>query len=315
LAQAGRKTGLFHSQEGYSLRRVQDGVWVEVNLTVSRLHVKPKTLGLITARDVRVQRDSQPQLRRGDGEQQRAVASASECSWSAEIDSANKFRFRYFESAIESITGQSPDYFLEGINRWWSIVHPDDQPRWEKAFLRLRAGQPIDEEYRLVRPDGAIRWVRDRVAATRTEKPRSIRLEGILTDVTESKLAQESVPSNEAPWQTFVKESPALAFLKDGEGRYRFVNPAFLRVFGKKAGDVLGKTDSEAFSAAMANQLTVSDGDVLDDNRSIDVPIVVSESDGEARPWLLLKFPVPDAAGRRMVGGLLVEAVEKPTLV
>src|SRR6266849_5213332 len=53
LRQASRKSGVFHSQEGYFIRTMQEGVWVPVNLTIARLHVKPKTLGLITARDVR----------------------------------------------------------------------------------------------------------------------------------------------------------------------------------------------------------------------------------------------------------------------
>src|SRR5579885_3055497 len=45
-------TGVFHSQEGFLLRHQRDGVWVPVNLTVARLHAEPKTLGLLTARDV-----------------------------------------------------------------------------------------------------------------------------------------------------------------------------------------------------------------------------------------------------------------------
>src|SRR6267378_2001286 len=44
LRHAFRKTGLFHSQEGFLLRHKSDGVWVPVNLTVTRLHAEPKTL-------------------------------------------------------------------------------------------------------------------------------------------------------------------------------------------------------------------------------------------------------------------------------
>src|SRR5262245_16137139 len=52
LGTVSSRTGIFHSQEGYSLRTREEGVWIPVNLTISRLHVKPKTLALITARDV-----------------------------------------------------------------------------------------------------------------------------------------------------------------------------------------------------------------------------------------------------------------------
>src|SRR5438132_5717977 len=57
LRQAYQKTGIFHSQEGFLLRHQREGAWIPVNLTVTRLHAEPKTLGLVTARDVREQRE------------------------------------------------------------------------------------------------------------------------------------------------------------------------------------------------------------------------------------------------------------------
>jgi two-component system cell cycle sensor histidine kinase/response regulator CckA len=52
LRHAYNRTGLFHSQEDFLLRHAKDDLWVPVNLTVTRLHARPKTLGLITARDI-----------------------------------------------------------------------------------------------------------------------------------------------------------------------------------------------------------------------------------------------------------------------
>src|ERR1700730_15583429 len=58
LRDAAGKSGVFHSQEGYFLRTRDDGVWIPVNLTVSRLHVEPQNLALITARDMRAQHEA-----------------------------------------------------------------------------------------------------------------------------------------------------------------------------------------------------------------------------------------------------------------
>jgi two-component system cell cycle sensor histidine kinase/response regulator CckA len=63
LRQAYANTGLFHSQDGFLLRHQRDGVWVPVNLTVTRLHLRPRTLGLITARDIRERREAEQALR------------------------------------------------------------------------------------------------------------------------------------------------------------------------------------------------------------------------------------------------------------
>src|SRR5262249_15215646 len=46
-----RRTGVFHSQEGFWLRNKKDSFWVPVNLTITRLHTEPQVFGLITARD------------------------------------------------------------------------------------------------------------------------------------------------------------------------------------------------------------------------------------------------------------------------
>jgi PAS domain S-box-containing protein len=47
-----KNTVRFHSQEGFLLRQKKEGSWIPVNLTVTRLHVQARTLGLITARDI-----------------------------------------------------------------------------------------------------------------------------------------------------------------------------------------------------------------------------------------------------------------------
>jgi two-component system cell cycle sensor histidine kinase/response regulator CckA len=52
LRSAFKITGLFHSQEDFVLRHKREGHWIPVNLTVTRLHCRGGTLGLITARDI-----------------------------------------------------------------------------------------------------------------------------------------------------------------------------------------------------------------------------------------------------------------------
>jgi PAS domain S-box-containing protein len=63
LRTATTKTGIFHSQEGFLLRTKKNGVCIPVNLTITRLHVKPHPLGLITARDLREQRQGLAELK------------------------------------------------------------------------------------------------------------------------------------------------------------------------------------------------------------------------------------------------------------
>jgi PAS domain S-box-containing protein len=187
LRHAYRKTGVFHSQEGFILRSQRDGVWVPVNLTVTRLHMQPRTLGLITARDVREQREAHTHLQRVEAELRRVLSSISDCLYSAEIDGQGQWTYQFISPVIAQIAGQPADDFKAGANRWWSAVHPDDRPCWEKAVVRLRGGAPSQAEYRVVWPDGTQRWVRDSVMVSRASSGSNLKLDGVLTDITEQK--------------------------------------------------------------------------------------------------------------------------------
>jgi two-component system, sensor histidine kinase and response regulator len=192
LRNACHKTLAFHSQEGFFLRTPRDQVWIPVNLTVSRLHVQPRTLALITARDVREQHLAQAQLKQAEAELRRVLVSVSDCLWSASLDSAGKWAYRYLSPVIEKLTGRSSGSLLESLEYWRDMVHPMDRPRWEQALALLRAGQSRQEEYRIIRADGEVRWVRDSVLVSRdAANGQALRLDGVLTDVTERRQAEE----------------------------------------------------------------------------------------------------------------------------
>ena len=89
------------------LRTNRDGIWIPVNLTINRLHVKPKTLALITARDVREQRQAHEQLKAVETELRRVMESVSDCISSAEIDAHRPFPLPLHLPRREEITGQA----------------------------------------------------------------------------------------------------------------------------------------------------------------------------------------------------------------
>jgi PAS domain S-box-containing protein len=309
LRQAIRKTGLFHSQEGYLLRTIQDGVWIAVNLTIARLHVKPKTLGLITARDVREQHEAAAELRKANAEFQRMLSASPACVWSADIDEAGQFTFRYFSPPVERITGHAPAFFLAGINRWWGLVHPEDQPRWEKAVVRLRGGESSSEDYRIILPDGSVRWVRERVWVSRLADSRSLHADGLITDITGARQADQRLRESHDRLRALVEGGPLLAALKDADGRLLYVNEAWSRLFDQAAADLVGKTDFDLFPAEEARRLHDQDAAVLNDNRPREAVERVSTPKGGLRRWLVLRFPVEDA-GRRLLANVAIDTTE-----
>jgi PAS domain-containing protein len=131
---------VFHAKDGYLLRTTNDGVWIPVNVSVSRLHVRPHALALITVRDIRERREAELRLRRLEAELSRLTASISACLWSAETTGAGAWAYRYWSPVVERITGRPPDFFLSGPDKWEGVVHPEDRAGWKESLARHRQG-------------------------------------------------------------------------------------------------------------------------------------------------------------------------------
>jgi PAS domain S-box-containing protein len=243
LRQAAHKTEVFHSQEGFFLRTNQDGVWVPVNLTMSRLHVRPRTLALITARDVREQREAFARCEKAEAQLRRVLASVSDCLWAAEIV-GGRWHYGYFSPVVERLTGRPADFFLGDVRHWRGALHPEDRPRWDQALARMSAGQSVQEEYRVVWPDGRVRWLRDSVRVSR-EGPAGqaarLRLDGVLTDVSERKQAEQAQAAAEHRYRLLLESSGEGIYGIDLQGRCTFLNRAAAHMLGYDADEVLGQ--------------------------------------------------------------------------
>jgi PAS domain S-box-containing protein len=312
LLRAARHSLVFHSEEGYFLRAVNDEAGIPVNLTIARLHVRPKTLGLITARDVRRQHEAFHQLRKMEGELRRVLASVADCLWSAEITAAGKYAYHYISENVEKITGLPSDFYVVGFHRWYSVVHPEDQPRWSKAMARQRAGQATIEEYRVVWPDGTSRWVREKVLVSRgtAERGAAFRLDGVLSDISERKFIEHDLADKNDRFDAFMAHAPVMAFIKDADGRYHFVNEPFQRFVKKGADEIIRRKDAEIFAPELAAKLTERDVKTQKAGKPVQSVDTVRDAQGASHTWFVTRFPLNERTGRRLLGGVAVDVDE-----
>ena len=84
------------------------------------------------------------------------------------------------------IFGVQPLELPQWHGRWLSLIHPEDREKTAVASdLALRGGPRYDVEYRVVRPDGAVRVVHSQGDVTREESGRPVRQFGVMQDITE----------------------------------------------------------------------------------------------------------------------------------
>ncbi|HZU97432.1 MAG TPA: ATP-binding protein [Planctomycetota bacterium] len=105
-------------------------------------------------------------------------------------------RILYVGAAYETIWGRTRESLFANPLSWLETIHPEDQPAVRQAFLS-RPRNLVANVYRIVRPDGSIRWIRDRGATIDGVGPETL-LAGIAEDITELKEAEESLRRTEA---------------------------------------------------------------------------------------------------------------------
>jgi PAS domain S-box-containing protein len=133
-------------------------------------------------------------LRHALDELQHLTASLSAGLWSLQLDPDGGWREHYRSPVMESITGRADSFFQDDVQQWLSTVHADDQSSVLDALQRLQRCAPTRDEveYRILLPDGSPRWVRNSTISRRLPDG-SVRLDGVLADITDRKRAEEAV--------------------------------------------------------------------------------------------------------------------------
>ncbi len=164
--------------------------------------------------------------------QAQGAASLGLWTWDVRTDgvtlSSNAFR----------IYGLDPATFGGTIEDTIAIFHPDDLEGAREAMeetLRVRHGVLFD--FRIRRPDGGERLIHSESHAYVDENGEVERVIGVIQDVTERRLAEES----RRRLSTAIEQVADAVMITDADGRIRYVNPAFERVTGHVRENLLGR--------------------------------------------------------------------------
>ncbi|MDO8343327.1 MAG: PAS domain S-box protein [Cellvibrio sp.] len=118
----------------------------------------------------------------------------SEVFWLTDI---SKGKMLYISPGYERIWGRSCELLYENPAAWLEPIHPDDKPSLIKALTNQALGH-YHQEYRIIRPDGNIRWIEDRAFPIRDKNGDVYRIAGVATDITHRKHIEQRLRQQES---------------------------------------------------------------------------------------------------------------------
>jgi PAS domain S-box-containing protein len=113
----------------------------------------------------------------------------------------------YVSPAYERVWGRRMADLYANPHDWIDGIHPDDRARVAQAFAQHGFAGGYDEEFRVVQPDGTIRWVRDRGFPLRDEAGALICAAGIAEDVTERRAAAARIEQEEQRYRRIFEQT------------------------------------------------------------------------------------------------------------
>ncbi len=136
------------------------------------------------------------------------------------------------------------------------------------------------------------------------------RIGQLADEVQRRKRWQTAAQAVDQRFQTFMINSPTMAFIKDAEGRYLFVNRLLEDRYRRPFQDWIGKTDLDLYPPHHAEQYRRNDARVLDSGITARFTETGLLADG-LHHFLSFKFPLEDIAGNRLLGGMSLDITEQ----
>lgn len=136
---------------------------------------------------------------------------------------------------IEKLYGYKLEDFYENTYLWKEVIYPEDLYVLEERERKIAIGENVTSQYRIIRPDGEVRWIQDSGIPTFDSKGDLLDFNSVLFDITDRK-------ESEGLYQSLVEMSPdIIAVIYDGEIEY--INEAGCKLIGAEGlEEVIGQS-------------------------------------------------------------------------
>lgn len=223
----------------------KDGHPVPVEYVSTPIIEKGRTAGAVVVfRDISERKEAERAVEESQERFRQLAEHIREVFW---ITNPEKSHVVYISPGYEEIWGRSCDSLYAHPTSWLDAIHPEDRPRIEEAAISRQALDVYNETYRILRPDGSMRWIWDRAYPIRDASNQVYRIVGFAEDITEQKRIEAELIASERRYRVLFDDNPSMYFMVDAVGTVLSVNRFGAERLGYEVQDLVGTSVLNVF--------------------------------------------------------------------
>ena len=200
----------------------KDGNPIPVEYVSTPIMEKGRMAGAVVVfRDISERKEAEYAVQESQERFRQLAEHIREVFW---ITNPEKTRVIYISPGYETIWGRSCSSLYANPASWLEAIHPADRPRIQEAAMTRQTLDVYNEDYRILRPDGSLRWIRDRAYPIRDASGAVYRIVGFAEDISESKRVEAELIDSERRYRALFDDNPSMYFMVDADGIVLSVN-------------------------------------------------------------------------------------------
>lgn len=193
----------------------------------------------------------------------------------------------------------------------FDLIPPDQHERSAEMFERIKKeGKIADYETEFKRRDGSLLPVLISATAIYGRRGEFISTRSSIFDNTVRKETEKALRETEARFRVFMDNGPFIAFIKDDEGRYVYVNEQMLKRFNRSREEMIGMSAADLVPPEIAAEVRRHELSIIEADRLTTAEETVPTPDGLSHYWLSFRFPLK-SSGEKFIGCIAIDITER----
>ncbi len=242
-----------------------------------------EVIGLIVlVQDITERKRAEEELKQANSELENLHNNLDEAVFS--VDTIHN-KMLHVSIANETVFGYSQEAFFNNPQLWYEIVVSEDKPIIDAGYPVLFSGKNLHHEYRIVHPDGQIRWIEAKMNPTLDMNGKLIRIDGIASNITDRKRKEIELLEKEVQYHNLANSGLALIWTAGTDKLCNYFNESWLKFTGRSLEQELGNGWAEGvhpddFDSCLKTYITA-----FDNREKFDMEYRLRHVSGEYR-WI-----------------------------